>query len=143
MILAFDKFTLVSDDLALCVRFAYLFSRKDSGSGTLDQNTACALWTAFLKNKWELVDEWNSFILQNWSRTEILQDQWDQVVSFARQYPTKKSIQGYDPVASYWPLVMDAFAQHLQSTEGKDRGASSCNDEGESNFDPDDQRELA
>lgn len=139
----FDKFSLSSVELMSCVRFAYLFSKKDHSSGLMDKNNAITLWTALLGDKWELTAEWNNFVLRQWSRTEILPDQWDHVIGFAKQYPSKKSIQGYNPDASYWPIMMDTFAQHIQAIEGKDRGVSECNDdEGESNFDADDQREL-
>mmetsp|Transcript_12098 Transcript_12098/g.21581 ORF Transcript_12098/g.21581 Transcript_12098/m.21581 type:complete len:263 (-) Transcript_12098:62-850(-) len=85
------------------------------GQRSMPLETAVALWELLLKDKFELLEEWCSFVQAN-RQHAISKDEWSMLYEFSQV--VDKSLSGYDPNAA-WPVVIDTFVEHMEEKAKK------------------------
>ncbi|XP_006848625.2 DCN1-like protein 1 isoform X2 [Amborella trichopoda] len=89
-------------------RFVFFMCRV-SGQRSMLVSTAVEAWRLVLAGKFQLLDQWCSFIKEH-HRYNISEDTWEQVLNFS--IVVNGDLSNYDSEGS-WPVLIDEFVDHI------------------------------
>lgn len=76
----------------------------------MDLDTAIGTWRIILKDRYDLINEWCSFLLAKYNKV-INSDQWVQFLEFTQA--VDKNLTNYDSEGA-WPTLIDDFVEHVR-----------------------------
>ncbi|XP_020525668.1 DCN1-like protein 2 isoform X6 [Amborella trichopoda] len=91
-------------------RFVFFMCRV-SGQRSMLVSTAVEAWRLVLAGKFQLLDQWCSFIKEH-HRYNISEDTWEQVLNFS--IVVNGDLSNYDSEGTgSWPVLIDEFVDHI------------------------------
>jgi len=100
------------DSFSQFYRFIFDYSlQKEQHQKTLDLNWAIELWTIVLKDKFQNLPKWSTFLTEHFKKA-ISRDTWDQLLEFVLR--VNNDLNKYDPNGA-WPVVLDEFVEYLKA----------------------------
>merc|ERR1711892_258107 len=93
-------------------RFAFDFCRDDEKK-IIDKETAVAMLTCVMKNRWKLLDLFCEYLHKSTYRG-INRDQWNNIDEFVRSYGDFENAAEYDPDGA-WPVMIDEFVEFIKT----------------------------
>ncbi|KAL8471603.1 hypothetical protein ACS0TY_029016 [Phlomoides rotata] len=93
------------------------FICRENGQKNLTVGRAVMAWRLVLSGRFRLLNQWCNFVEKN-QRYNISEDTWRQVLAFSRC--VHENLEGYDPEAGAWPILIDEFVEYMYRVRGPD-----------------------